>query len=238
MEKTRISTGEYILRLFFPPRCICCDMLLELNTPKELCRECRQSLPVLSRNRFSNPVGDSIGNVFSAFDYDQRIRTAIHNMKFKDSPGNAAVLIELSFPILKGFLVYEQPLFNTYSKYDIILPVPIHIKRKRERGYNQSELLAKNLAKRMNAPVNNKILVKIRNTPPQSSLGRGERLTNLKKAFQVKHKNLISGCTVLLVDDVMTTGSTIEHCGKVLTEAGALQVDAFVVAIRQKFMMG
>lgn len=234
MQIKKLPTHEYILRLFFPPRCISCNILLSVDTTGVLCRDCEESLPVLKRREVTNPAGNSTGKVFSAFDYEEGIRRAIHNLKFNDRPGNAAVLIDLALPRIKHFIFDEHPPCADSPKYDIIIPVPIHFRRKRQRGYNQSELLAKNLAKQAKIAFSVKILEKSLNTPPQSSLGRGERLRNLKEAFRVKHPELISGKRVLLVDDVMTTGSTLEHCGRALLEAGAAQVDAFVVAVRRK----
>jgi ComF family protein len=234
MQNKKIPFHESVLRLFFPPRCISCDCLLHISAEAALCRDCEQDIPVLKKREFSNPAGASIGTIYSAFDYERGIRKAVHNLKFNDRPGNAAVLIDLALPRIKHFIFDEHPPCADSPKYDIIIPVPIHFRRKRQRGYNQSELLAKNLAKQAKIAFSVKILEKSLNTPPQSSLGRGERLRNLKEAFRVKHPELISGKRVLLVDDVMTTGSTLEHCGRVLLEAGAAQVDAFVVAVRRK----
>ncbi len=234
MHNRKVPVHEYILRLFFPPRCISCNVLLSVDTTGVLCRDCEESLPVLKRREFTNPAGDSTGKVFSAFDYEEGIRWAIHNLKFNDRPGNAAALVSLALPRVKQFFFEGQSPCSQVPKYDIIIPVPTHFRRKQQRGYNQSELLAKNLAKQTGMSVCTKALVKNLNTPPQSSLGRGERLKNLKEAFRVKHPEEISGKRVLLVDDVMTTGTTLEQCGRVLIEAGAVHVDAFVIAIRRK----
>ncbi len=234
MKEKKIPVYEFVLRLFFPPRCISCDCLLPVNARGVLCRDCEEDISVLKKRDFSNPAGDSIGRIISAFDYERGIRKAIHNLKFNDRPGNAAALISLALPRVKQFLFEEIPPCAKSPKYDIIIPVPIHFRRKQQRGYNQSELLAKNLAKQTELAYCSKVLAKSLNTPPQSTLGRGERLRNLKQAFRVKHPELISGKRVLLVDDVMTTGSTLEHCARVLTDAGAAQVDAFVVAVRRK----
>lgn len=234
MQTKKIPVYESILRLFFPPRCISCDCLLPTNAEGVLCNDCEEDIPVLKKREFSNPAGGNIGKIFSAFDYERGIRKAVHNLKFNDRPGNAAALIELALPRVRQFLFDGRPPCAKSPKYDIMIPVPIHFRRKQQRGYNQSELLAKNLAKQTGIAFSAKVLAKSLNTPPQSSLGRGERLRNLKEAFRVKHPELISGKRVLLVDDVMTTGSTLEHCGRVLLEAGAAQVDAFVVAVRRK----
>ncbi len=234
MEKTRISLGEYYLRMFFPPRCICCDTLLSIDTPREICDDCLENLPLLKRYEYHNPVGESVEEIFSAFDYEGGIRKAIHSLKFNDKPSNAALLIRLSYPVLEKYLSEGNPLFPQMTKYDIIIPVPIHSGRRRQRGYNQSEILALCLARHMSIPMCGKVLVKKVNTPPQSTLDRRERFRNLAGAFQVKNTELVRGKRILLVDDVMTTGSTLEQCGRVLLTSGAMRVDGFVVAIRRK----
>ncbi|MBP7177283.1 MAG: ComF family protein [Thermoclostridium sp.] len=234
MKNKKLPSFEYILRLFFPPRCISCDCLLPIDMEGVLCRDCEEDIPVLKNREFINPAGNSIGRIFSAFDYEKGIRKAIHNLKFNDRPENAAALVKLALPRISQFLFEAQPHCAKSSRYDIIIPVPIHFRRKQQRGYNQSELLAKNLAKQTKVAFYPRALTKSIHTPPQSSLGRGERLRNLTKAFRLKNPETVRGKRVLLVDDVMTTGSTLEHCARVLTEAGATQVDAFVIAVRRK----
>lgn len=253
METRQISAVEYLLRFLFPPRCICCDTILELKAAQALCADCRGKMPVFPAGHISNPVGDNIGQIICAFHYEEGIRKAVQDLKFHDKPGNAAVLVDLAIPLIRRYLFTqnvpcpdralshnaedsfchaEAPCPPT--NYDLLIPVPIHFKRRQQRGYNQSELLAKRLSTIMHVPAANKILLKGVNTPPQSSLGRGERLKNLKGAFVVKQVEYIKGKRILLVDDVMTTGTTLEQCAKTLKEAGAMKVDAYIVAMRKK----
>lgn len=234
MECSKISLIEYFLRMFFPPRCISCDCVLAVNTRKYVCDDCEKSIPFISRHQFDNPAGKSISSIYCAFDYEKGIREAIHRLKFNDRPGNAQILVDMSYPLLKQYLVQVSAKFDRANKYDIVIPVPIHSKRRRERGYNQSELLARSLSKKLDIPVTTGTLVKRKNTPAQSSLTKDERYKNLEGAFYVKKPYLVEGKRVLLVDDVITTGSTLEQCGKVLLRSGAACVDAFVVAIRRR----
>lgn len=234
MENKTISFFEYVLRFLFPPRCVCCDCLLSIQTPVELCSVCRDNLPILQKREHLNHNGNSIGKIYCAFDYDGGIRKAIHHLKFSYKPGNAAALIDLSYPYLERFLSSGGTSFMTLPDYDIIVSVPMHHRRKRKRGYNQSELLAYRLAKYMGVPHSGRVMVKEVNTPAQSTLGKGGRFRNLIGVFRVKAFDLIKEKKVLLVDDVMTTGSTLEQCGRALIEAGALKVDAFVVAMGKK----
>jgi len=228
------SIIEYFLRMIFPPRCICCDCVLAVNTQKYVCDDCEKSIPHINQHQFGNPAGKSISNIYCAFDYEKGIRKAIHRLKFNDMPGNAKILVDMSYPLIENYLAGVSAQLELKGKYDIVIPVPVHSKRRRERGYNQSELIARSLSNKLNIPVISRTLVKRKNTPPQSSLAKDERYRNLEGAFHVKKPYLIEGKRVLLVDDVTTTGSTLEQCGKVLLQAGAVCADAFVIAVRRK----
>lgn len=234
MNEKKLPLSEYFLRFFFPPKCVCCGMLLPINNSMELCADCKDGLPMMQKFQHTNPGGNSIEKVYCAFRYESGIRKAIHDLKFNDKPGNAAKLIDLSYLQFERIFAGETSSFMSLPICDIIICIPMHPIRKRKRGYNQSELLADCLAKHMNMPVLKKVMVKSANTQAQSVLTKAGRFRNLIGAFSVKESSLIKGKKVLLVDDVMTTGNTLEQCGKALLEAGAIQVDAFVVAMRTK----
>jgi len=238
MASTKLSFPEYFLRFLFPPRCICCDTLLPFKNSVEICSGCMEDLPLMQKFEHKAPGGSSIGKVYCVFGYEKGIRKAIHNLKFNDRPGNAATLVDLCCFYLKSFPGDNSVPFMPLSDYDIILCVPMHPGRKRKRGYNQSELLADRLAYRMNIPALKRVMVKTVNTQAQSALGKADRFRNLIGAFQVKAPGLVKGKRILLVDDVMTTGNTLEQCGKVLKNEGAIKVDAFVVAMRRKLSRG
>lgn len=229
----KISKTEYFLRLLFPVRCICCDMVLPINVLQELCGDCEKSLTLLKEFEHESAPDSYISKIYSVFDYEGGIRKAVHRLKFSESPHNAAVLVDVSYPLLKN-LLNEHSSCMPYTKYDIIIPVPLHPKRKRQRGYNQSELLASRLAFYMKIPMLKGVLVKTVNAPPQSQLTRGERIRNLIGVFHVKKPNLVKQRRILLVDDIMTTGSTLEQCAKALADAGAIKIDAYVVALRRR----
>ena len=113
---------------------------------------------------------------------------------------------------------------------DVILPVPIHPKRRRQRGYNQAEVLARALSSLSGLPADTKSLARVRNTVPQKQLTAAERASNLKGAFRVSGKNL-KGMSVLLVDDIYTTGATADAAAKTLKESGVKAVYVVCVAI-------
>lgn len=112
---------------------------------------------------------------------------------------------------------------------DVIVPVPLHGRRLLRRGFNQSREIARLLARRIGAPIEQEALLRVRRTVPQMQLDRSERATNMLGAFAAEGA-LVQGRNILLVDDIMTTGSTLEECTKVLRASGASRVDILVLA--------
>jgi len=117
-----------------------------------------------------------------------------------------------------------------WTGLEVIVPVPLYSSRQRERGFNQSEVIARELSRRKKIRLVSGAIVKVKDTPPQASLEAAARRENVKGVYRVKQKEAIKGKVVLLVDDVFTTGSTIEACSRVLMEAGAKEVRAMTVA--------
>ena len=125
------------------------------------------------------------------------------------------------------FLGEEEGL---WGGIDLIVPVPLHRKKLGKRGFNQSLILARILAAQKNIPCDEKVLKKVRQGPPQTSLEAEDRLRNLKDVFMVKRSDRTSGKRVLLIDDVFTTGATLNECARMLLESGAMEVRALTVA--------
>jgi len=147
--------------------------------------------------------------------YEGALAEAINQLKFHG-------VKRLSKPL--GILLQSIDL----PAMDGIVPVPLSIKGLRERGFNQSLLIARIVSKKNSAPLLMDILLKKKETPPQIGLSAKERLSNLKNAFEVNRD--IKGLRLLLVDDVMTTGATVTECSKVLLKAGAKEVIVFTLA--------
>jgi ComF family protein len=114
-------------------------------------------------------------------------------------------------------------------RFDLVIPVPLHPTRKRERGFNQAELLAEALSAHANLPMRN-ALERIRYTTTQTAFDRSERMENLHNAFRLRKMADVRGLRVLLIDDVLTTGSTLSECARVLKAAGAISVHAATAA--------
>ena len=161
---------------------------------------------------------------------NEQMMTAIHRFKY-------AAKIQLA-ELLGGLMLNAYRRFWEQEKFDLVLPVPLHTKKLRKRGFNQSYLLIRSWksisnpsAVKLSAiPVNTDVLIKSIATTPQTGLGRQQRLINIKGAFRVQAPQKIEAKKVLLVDDVYTTGATVNECARVLLKAGAAFVDVLTVA--------
>ncbi|XCN74089.1 MAG: ComF family protein [Candidatus Electrothrix aestuarii] len=194
------------LQLITPPFCTCCGTPLNLGDNR-LCLTCLDSpLPFQAR---------------SCFLYQEPISTLTRQVKFT---GNLTGLRSLAA------LARETPAFQNLNKPDLILPVPLHIQRLRERGFNQSLLLTRACFPEWKPLIRFDILKRQRSTIPQTRLSGKARRNNLHKAFAVASPHLVQGKQILLVDDVLTTGSTLKECAKILLEAGAVEITAFTIA--------
>jgi ComF family protein len=117
-----------------------------------------------------------------------------------------------------------------FRDYSLIIPVPLHIKKLRKRGFNQSIILANSLGKKWQIPINFSLLKRSKFTLTQTGLDKKERERNIKGAFEVKDKTKIAGRNIILIDDVYTTGATLNECAKKLIKAGAQKVAVLTLA--------
>ena len=165
--------------------------------------------------------------------YNQTFRDVIHSFKYKEKT-------ELSRP-LGMLLLYAFIKFWDKESIDTVVPVPLHIKRFKERGFNQAFLLVKNWHRIASAfsidltylKIDKNILIKKKWTKPQTGLGREKRLTNMKNAFSLNHSSHlleVKGKNFLIVDDVYTTGATVSECAEVLLQSGAKDVDVLTLS--------
>jgi ComF family protein len=217
---------QTLVNLIFPPKCIFCGELMEIGTRVEICRECYVKIPFSSlppnENGFDLQSSDWYDGAICVCSYTGLIKDVVGAYKFKDKPSHFRAL---------GILLSEKVIKMTNAEpFDIITCVPLHRSREADRGYNQSALLAGVLARKTGISLQPRLLRRIRNTDAQSRLNRENRLANVRGAFQVSDPSRVSGKRILLVDDVMTTGSTINECSKILKDAGATRVVAAVIA--------
>jgi ComF family protein len=160
---------------------------------------------------------------FSPFIYGDPIRKMILALKYSDNGFVARAVA----PYMSAVFMKKCP--RTYKNY-IIIPVPLCKARLRERGYNQSELLARETARHLSLPILTDVLIRTKKTEPQKKMTPAQRAENLKNAFAVENANLITDKHILLIDDVITTGATTKECAQVLRKAGAKQIKILTVA--------
>lgn len=211
---------DYILDLIYPPVCGICKKISKEN----LCNECTLKLDKYKINVNTKLKEDNMyfDEAFHIFKYEGIIRDAIISYKFQ----NKAYLYKtFSKIILKNGKAY-----SFLKKYDIIIPVPIHKKRKQKRGYNQTELIAKEIAKNTHLELQKNVLIKSLNIVPQSELNRKERKENIKNVFELKNFDKIRNKNIIIFDDIYTTGSTLNECAKILRNAECKNIGILTIA--------
>lgn len=219
------SFQERLLRLLYPEKCVFCGKILPETARISTCEPCHAALPRYGRGFERAPHIPWINGLFAAFVYENEVEQAIHAMKFYARPRIARTF---------AFLMWEEMSRHPIMPdLDIIVPVPMHRRKQLGRGYNQSERIGTALGEMLEIPVE-QVLIKTRQTKPQSLSSREERLTNLEDAIHVSNPSAVAGRSILLVDDVTTTGATLGACAQALREAGASWIFAAVIAIAGK----
>lgn len=240
MGKGGAIIKEGLLQILFPPRCVVCDKLLEA----EDIRSRRHVHPLCEKKLY--PVGDTVcfycgkplqstGGEYcfdcrkkitahqplacvqgkSIYRYQGEIRKSVYRFKYSNRREYA------------GF--YAQKAVERYGDWilkcgiEAIVPIPMYSRKKRKRGYNQAEVFAKELSDRLGLALETRGVRRVRNTPPQKFLNDQERKNNLKKAFQATEFIVKYKC-ILLVDDIYTTGSTVEAVAEVIRQSGVEKV--------------
>jgi len=216
-----------ILDIVFPVNCISCK-----EKGSELCIKCITSLREAER--------ECADWIFPLFDYrDPVVKKAIWFLKYKGKKRLAKILGEILYPRILEELSDLSQLKN--FREPILIPIPLSKSRQRERGFNQAMLICENLikldkdnypsSKNKNFDLEKNVLIKIKNGEHQARIeDRGKRLKNIIGSFAVKNKNLIYKRNIILIDDVTTTGATLEEAKRVLKQAGAKKIVAFTIA--------
>ncbi|HEU5060937.1 MAG TPA: phosphoribosyltransferase family protein [Kofleriaceae bacterium] len=197
------------LDLVFAPACAACDALLA--EPLPFCAACAASI---------DPAPARPGGVFAPYLYGGELATALRRLKFDGRREVARAIAPLIGPALAG----------AAAGCDLLIPVPLHRRRLRERGYNQAALLLRHARRYAGLPVDPLSLRRARATLPQTGLDRAARQKNVDGAFLVVRPGRVAGRSILLCDDVVTTGATLAAASAALRAAGAARVAAFCVA--------
>lgn len=237
--------AKKVMDIFYPRRCVICDRALPVKE-QFVCSACSDLLEYTGENycmKCGRPVkeGEEYCSACkekktfyqsgrSLFLYNAAIRESISRFKYYGRQEYAAF--------------YAKAMYQTYGEWmkalrpDALIPVPIHRRRYRERGFNQAEILAKELGKYSEIPVLTEYLIRVKHTLPQKELSEKERLKNLHQAFSVRsgsqqlYKNL--NC-VIIIDDIYTTGSTIDMCASVLRKEGVGAIHFLCISTGQGF---
>ncbi|MBO5179877.1 MAG: ComF family protein [Clostridia bacterium] len=207
-----------IVDYVYPRVCGFCNKIISEEYTCKICQEKLKYIYESEKQLIS--VNKNFEILVCAYKYKGIIRSKLLQYKFKNKK---YLYLSLSERLVK--------LLNRYSKeIDFIIPVPIHFMRSFERGYNQSMLIAQFIAQKMNIELRNNILKKVHNNKPQSILSASKRKKNVSNVYIVKNSNAIRGKTILLIDDIYTTGATVNECSRILKENGAKKIIVATIA--------
>lgn len=215
---------EVLLDLLFPPKCVFCKKLLHKGEDG-ICARCQEHLPWCVGPEAEQSM-EFISLCASPLWYQDEVRESFHRYKFKGSRGYAKVYGRLMAQCVRDHLA---------GRYDLITWVPLSEQRRKSRGYDQAMLLAEAAALEL-GDVAAETLTKVRDTGAQSGLGKDDsaRRANVLGAYRPTDPELIAGQRVLLIDDVVTTGSTLSECARTLRTAGAADVVCVTLARARK----
>ena len=227
-----------ISKEFYPSgyKCLICREELNSNTLYSFCDDCISKLP-FNIGKICVKCGEPIGGMgeycihcknvkphfkknVSVFLYKHPIDSLIRKFKFDNQ--------KYLGDTLGNFIASEVVKMGV--NFDVVIPAPMYHTRKKKRGYNQAELLCNPLKEKLGLNVDCEVLEKVRDTLNQAKLTRSERIENLENAFRVLNKSKVKGKTILIVDDVFTTGTTMNECSKTLLDAGAKEVYTITLA--------
>ncbi len=233
--------ADAVLNFVYPPVCQICQDARAGVEEGYVCEECLGKIPLLESpycNKCGAPFEGAITNAFQCgnckelelnFSFARAavvtnpvMLDVIHRYKY-----NRALWFE---PFLAGLLARQAAPGLLPGLWNMIVPVPLHPLKEREREFNQAERLSRGLARALNIPVNTKLLRRVKATATQTMLSREQRTANVHKAFSFCGRENLSGEKIILVDDVLTTGATTSACAKVLLKAGAGEVGVWTVA--------
>jgi competence protein ComFC len=237
-----LATPEFLFALgslFYPPSCVVCAD--NIGRSEYLCGECQERAARIVAPfcaKCSEPYPGEITQTFRCANCEHRklhfdcavaayrsrglVRQLVHDFKY----GNQR---HLRYPLAAWLRETLDDARLRGRHFDVIVPVPLHPARQRERGFNQAALLAELLADSMQIP-SRLVLERTRYTTTQTAYDRAERMENLRGAFRVRKNRHVENLRVLLIDDVLTTGSTLSECARVLKAAGAVSVHAATAA--------
>lgn len=225
---------EALLDLIYPHhiKCNLCNSYLNHGGKYGFCHGCLKNMAFITKNscyQCGRPLTNEedtricrdcedmeyfFHRAVAVVEYKGIFRDLIFRFKYKDATYLARDLGDMMAAVIK-----KEGLWG-----DVLVAVPLHRQREKQRGYNQSHLLAKHISRNLRIPYKKDLLLRVKNTKVMHNLSREERQENLKGAFQIRDRRGIDGKSILLIDDIFTTGATLNACSKVLMEGGAKSV--------------
>lgn len=209
---------KFLLLFLYPDVCGICDKI----NKESLCEKCNYNLKSINKYKLIKYKNKFFDEHLYVFKYDGIIREKIIQYKFYEK--------SYMYKTFAKIIVKNEKKYRFLENYDIIIPVPIHKKRKNEREYNQSSLIARELAYNLELIYIENVLYKKINNMRQSSLKQSERINNVKNVYFLKNRELIENKQVILFDDIFTTGSTANECAKLLKQNGAKKILVLTLA--------
>lgn len=222
-----------LLKLIFPKLCFGCNELLLLNE-EIICSSCRHDLPLtnhhLNQNndttkKFYGIINLELGTSMLYFHKKGVVQKLIHHLKYKGKVEIGKLLGEWYGNDIKSLEIIKT--------IDHIIPVPLHHKRLKERGYNQVDSFCKALSQSTNIPVNNQLLIRTKYNKTQTKKSKNERQENVQNIFDVNYNENDTGKHFLLIDDVITSGATLELCAKALLKIPNSKISIITIAYTQ-----
>jgi ComF family protein len=220
-----------VITLFFPKLCHACNTVLKDNEI-DICVGCRHELPVTNyhferpeivKKIFYGRVQLEAATALFYFHKKGRVQQLLHHLKYQGDEDIGRV-----FGNWLGAELQESPY---YESIDVVIPVPIHLKKLKQRGYNQATLFAQQIAKVLNVPYVDDVLLKSVNTKSQVFQSREARFQSVSHSFYAQNLNTVDNKHILLVDDIITTGATIEACALVLNPEKKVRLSVATLAI-------
>jgi competence protein ComFC len=212
--------------LIFPDNCLLCRQFLNSHHQRQLCSSCLGSL-AFNPTPFSRPEKNdkcSFDQAWSVCHYNETAQQLLHAFKYHSKTSLSKTFVPLMIDFIDRHHIPIQ-------EFDLICPIPLHPARLRERGFNQSELLSLSLGRHYSITHTNNILTRQKSTNTQTELGAKQRWTNLEGAFRIKNSSEVQGKNIVLIDDLYTTGATVNSAASALKNAGAARVGVLTFSI-------
>ncbi len=222
------KTFEGVLQLIYPPLCLACQAVIEERINGiDLCKTCLNSFVSISPDFVEENILRRLDPCFLdglmvCFGFNETLQALIHQVKYGRFQHLAENLADLAGSKLNCPVRYDE--------IDLVIPVPLHRVREKERGFNQSLAIAAGFFRNSTVPVISDLLVRQRETGTQTELMRDERITNVREAFILANSAEFDNKRVLLVDDVVTTGATLNECARTIKKSGVVSVHALALA--------